>query len=269
VRADVQARKQRIRQGWSAGDFSKLAVCQTPISDRLVEAADVRPGERVLDVACGSGNTSLAAARRWAAVTGIDFTPHLLDVARRRFEVEGFTGTFLEGDADDLPFPDGSFDVVLSSFGAMFAPDQEKAAGELLRVCRPGGRIGMVNWGPGSWGGRMAALSARYQPPPPPGAHSPLGWGTEERLRELFGNRVSDLRTATRQFVVWYPSVEQWLEHIRRYSPGASMTLSTLSPEQGESYLRELADFARETNQADDGRLAFRYDYVEVVAVRA
>jgi SAM-dependent methyltransferase len=268
VVASQDSVRDRLRRTWSSGDFSKLAALNTPISDRLVEAAEVLPGERVLDVACGSGNTSLAAARRWADVTGIDLSPNLLEAARRRFEVEGFPARFLEGDAERLPFTGAAFDVVLSSFGAIFAPDQERTAAELMRVCRPGGRIGMVNWTPSSYGADLSALNARYVLPPP-APHSPLEWGTEARLRELFGPGVSGLRAPERHFVVWHPSVEHWVEHTSRYSPTAVTVLAALEPGERERYLGDLAELARRHNQATDGRLAFRFDYLEVVAFRA
>ncbi len=164
--ADLDAVRRRQQQAWSAGDFSMIATQQILVGELLCEAVDVHPGEAVLDVATGSGNTALAAARRGGEVTGIDFVPALLDRGRERAAAERLRITFREGDAQDIPFPDRSFDIVLSTFGAMFAPDQERTALELLRVCRPGGRVGMANWTPDGVIGEMFHTVARFVPPP-------------------------------------------------------------------------------------------------------
>ena len=179
---DLEAVKQ-IQQGvWSEGDFSVVAGLVVTAAEDLAESLDIVPGERVLDVACGSGNGAIAAARRaWGNTTGADFVPALLERGRERAAAEHLEIEFVEGDAEDLPFEDGSFDVVMSIFGAMFAPDQPRAAAELLRVCRPGGRIGMANWVPDGFIGEMFITSAKHAPPPP-GLDPPILWGTDERL---------------------------------------------------------------------------------------
>jgi SAM-dependent methyltransferase len=201
---DIDAIKQRQQAAWSTGDYSAVGARLYITSELLCEAVDLRAGERVLDVACGSGNAALAAARRFCQVTGVDYVPALLERARERAQAERLEATFQEGDAEALPFPDASFDVVLSTCGAMFAPDQEQTASELLRVCRPGGRIGMVNWTPDSYvGGLFKAIGGHLLPPP--GVRPPVQWGSEERLRELFGPDVR-ISAPKRSFLWRFPS---------------------------------------------------------------
>jgi SAM-dependent methyltransferase len=178
---DLEAVKRGQQHVWSQGDFAVIATTQQIVGERLCETVDVFPGDRVLDVACGSGNTAIAAARRFAEVTGVDHVPALLDRARERAAAERLEMEFVDGDAEALPFDDGTFDCVLSTFGAMFAPAQERAAGELLRVCRPGGRIGMANWTPDGFVGQMFKTTMSHLSPggPPPGVKPPPLWGTE------------------------------------------------------------------------------------------
>ena len=193
---DLEAVRQAQQKTWSEGDFAMVAGMVQMVAEELVEALDIVPDERVLDVACGSGNGALAAARRaWGNTVGVDFVPALLERGRERAAAERLEVEFVEGDAAELPFGDGEFDVVISIFGAMFAPEHEKAAAELLRACKPGGRIGMANWVPDGGVGKMFMTIAKHAPPPP-GVVPPLLWGTEEHLRELFGD--GDLRAAGR-----------------------------------------------------------------------
>jgi SAM-dependent methyltransferase len=186
----ITTRQQRV---WSAGDFSRIGALNLLHAEHLCESLDLLPGERVLDVAAGHGNTSLSAARRFCEVTATDFVPELLEIAERRAALEHLPLTVRVADAQDLPFPDESFDVVISTFGAMFAPDQERTARELLRVCRAGGRIGMNNWHPESFIGDVFRTIASHVAPPP-GLRSPLEWGDEQRVRELLGGGVRSLR---------------------------------------------------------------------------
>src|SRR5215470_4001781 len=185
---DLSALTERQQRMWAAGDFHRIGVATVIVGESLVRALHVHAGERVLDVAGGAGNTALAAARRWADVTCTDYVPALLDHAAARAATEGLPLTTRPADAQQLPFPDGSFDVVTSTFGAMFAPDQHRTAAELIRVLRPGGRLGMANWTPHGWVGSNFALQSRFAPPPP-GVLPPSSWGTSERLAELFGAR--------------------------------------------------------------------------------
>ena len=195
TRPDFAAIKQRQQATWASGDYHMIGTQILLSSELLIEALDVHAGERVLDVATGSGNAALAAARRGCSVVGLDYVPALLERARMRAVAEGVTADFIEGDAEALPFDDGSFDVVTSVFGAMFAPDQEQTASELARVCRPGGRIGSVAHTPDGFIGNLFKINARHVPPPA-GLRSPIQWGTEERLRELFGDRIDEIRVA-------------------------------------------------------------------------
>src|SRR5512132_2697614 len=195
---DLVAVKSRQRQTWASGDYAAVASRIVLMAERLADAADLRAGERVLDVACGSGNAALAAARCGCEVTGIDYVPELLDRGRERAAAEGLSVDFAEGDAEALQFPDGAFDAVLSCVGVMFTPDQERAAAELVRVCRPGGTIALANWTPSSLVGHLFRTVTGYVPAPA-GVRPPGLWGTEERLQELLGPAVSRLEVARRR----------------------------------------------------------------------
>ena len=237
------------------------------MGELLCEAADLRPGERVLDVATGSGNAALAAARRYCEVTGADYVPALLEKGRERAAVEGLPVDFREGDAEELPFPDSSYDVVLSCVGAMFAPDQEKVAAELIRVCRPGGRICLANWVPGSFAGELGSLFGSYLPKVP-GLLPPTLWGTEERLQELLGEATESVEISPCTFTFRYPSVEFYLEVLRDYLGPTRETFRALGPEEQESLTRDVVDLVGRFNRSGDGTMIVPSDYVEVVAIR-
>jgi SAM-dependent methyltransferase len=192
---DFTTVKKRQQAAWGSGDYGVIGTTLAITGELLCEAIDLRAGERVLDVAAGNGNATLAAARRWTDVTSTDYVPALLELGRAKAEAERLKVTFQQADAEDLPFADGSFDVVLSIFGVMFTPNQEQAAQELLRVCRPGGKIGLVNWTPESFIGQVFRTIGKYIPPPP-GVKPPSLWGTEQHVRELFADDISQL-TAT------------------------------------------------------------------------
>src|SRR5918998_5347294 len=211
AQADLAAVKSRQQAAWSSGDYAVIGTNLSITGELLCEAVDVRPGQRVLDVAAGNGNATLAAARRWADVMSTDYVEALLERGRAKAEAERLPVTFQQADAEDLPFDDGSFDVVLSVFGVMFTPHQEQAAQELLRVCRSGGTIGLASWTPESFIGQGFRTIGKYIPPPP-GIKSPALWGTEQRLRELFGDGISQLTTNRRFFVFRYRSAEHLLE---------------------------------------------------------
>jgi SAM-dependent methyltransferase len=210
---DIATVKQRQQAAWASGDYAAVGARLLLTAELLCEAVDLRAGQQVLDVACGNGNAALAAARRFCQVTGVDYVPALLDRARQRAAAEGLQATFQDADAEALPFPDNSFDAVLSTCGAMFAPDQERTAAELLRVCRPGGRIGMVNWTPDSYVGELFRAIGRHLPPPP-GLRPPVLWGSPERLRELFGPEVT-ISAPRRTFLWRFPSAEHQAEFLR------------------------------------------------------
>jgi SAM-dependent methyltransferase len=258
---DIATIKQRQQAAWAAGDYSAVGARILITSELLCEAVDLRAGEEVLDVACGSGNASLAAARRFCQVVGVDYVPALLDRARRRADAEGLDVAFKEADAEALPFPDASFDVVLSTCGAMFAPDQEQTASELLRVCRPGGRIGMVNWTPDSYVGELFRTLGRHLPPPP-GVRPPVEWGSPERLRELFGPEVS-ISAPRRSFRWRFPSAEHQVDFFTTFYGPTAKALAALGADH--ALKTEMQELARRFNVADDDSLVLRMDYLEPI----
>jgi SAM-dependent methyltransferase len=259
------------RAMWSAGDFARVGARLVLVGELLCRSVDVHAGERVLDVAAGSGNTAISAARRGARVTASDFVESLLDAARTRAEVEGLSLVTAVADAQELPFEDGSFDVVLSTFGAMFAPDQQRAADELVRVCRPGGRIGLANWVPD---GLMAANQAIIQKrvPPPPGAPAmrrPVEWGDEARIRELFDDHVSGLRTEHRTIDLCAGSAAELVEFNRTWFGPARTAFARLDEAGQTALAADLAAALERFNRASDGTLVAEAEYLEVVAVKA
>lgn len=260
---DIATIKERQQATWASGDYSAVGSRLLPTAELLCEAVDLRAGERVLDVACGNGNAALAAARRFCQVTGIDYVPALLERARRRAQAEGLEATFQEADAEDLPFADNSFDAVLSTCGAMFAPDQERTAGELLRVCRPGGRIGMVNWTPDSYVGELFRAIGRHLPPPP-GVRPPVQWGSEERLRELFGPEVT-ISAPRRSFRWRFPSAEHQAEFFATFYGPTNRALAALSPDRAAALKADMVEVARSFDLSDDDTLVLRMDYLEAV----
>ena len=262
---DLTARQQAT---WATGDFHRIGVSQVVVSELLVRALHVHAGERVLDVAAGGGNTALAAARRCADVTCTDYVPDLLEHARARAATEGLSLRTEVADAQALPYADGSFDVVTSTFGAMFAPDQERTAAELLRVLRPGGRLGLASWTPGSWIGEQFALQARYLPPPV-GIRPPTRWGTADGLAELFRDGVASLES-TAQYVdrVDHSTTTLFDLYLHWFGPVATV-MSTVGPEQGAAFRREWIELAERHNIATDGSCEIPSPYLEVVAVKA
>jgi SAM-dependent methyltransferase len=254
------------RRAWAAGDLARIGSPGILHGELLCEAVDVHPGERVLDVAAGNGAASLAAARRWADVIATDFVEHPLDSATRVAQAYGLPLRTQVADAQDLPFEDDTFDVVLSTFGAMFAPDQQRVADELLRVCRPGGRIGMVNWAPVSLIGDVFRVTAKHVPPPA-GVRPAIEWGEQGRLRELFGNRIRSLRVTTRQFTFRYRSPEHMLEWFHGWYGPTKVACESLDTDGQRRLATELLATYSSYNRADDGTLVAPSDYVEVVAV--
>lgn len=266
---DFEAVKGVQQKTWSAGDFSVVAKTVVIVGEMLAEAVDVMPGERVLDVACGSGNTAIAAARRaWHGTVGVDYVPELLEHGRKRAEAEGVEVEFVEGDAENLPFDDASFDVVLSTFGAMFAPNQPRAAAELLRVCRSGGRIGMANWTPEGLVGAMFATTVKHAPPPFK-LTPPVMWGTEDHVRELFGDGVSDLRAERRTIRMRFLSIDHNLEFFKTYFGPTKMAYERLDEAGRAAYEADLRTLYAERNESAGGALVLTAEYLEVVATRA
>jgi ubiquinone/menaquinone biosynthesis C-methylase UbiE len=266
---DFEAVTKVQQQVWSKGDFAMVANIVYNASENLAEALELVPDERVLDVACGSGNGAISAARRtWGGTVGADYVPSLLERGRERAQAERLEVEFVEADAQALPFEDASFDVAMSIYGAMFAPDQEKAAAELLRVVKPGGRIGMGNWCPDGAVGTMFKTISKHAPPPP-GIDSPLLWGTEERLRELFGNGISDLRTERRVSRQPFRSADHYIEFFRRYFGPTQVAYERVGPEGEQALTDDLRDFLEAANTAGDRAMVLEADYLEVIATRA
>ena len=262
----VQQVTARQQAAWATGDFHRIGVSQVIVSERLVRDLRVHSGERVLDVAAGAGNTALAAARRFADVTCTDYVPALLDRARRRAEVEGLTMRFEVADAQRLPYPDASFDVVTSTFGAMFAPDQERTARELLRVLRPGGRLGLASWTPDSWVGSQFALQARFRPPPA-GLSPPPRWGTAQGLADLFGPALAEQRLTTEAFEFVLADTRALFELFRDWFGPVATILATVDQDQAAAFEREWMSLADQHNIATDGTCEIPSPYLQLVAV--
>ena len=267
VAPDLAAIKQRQQATWSSGDYHMIGTQILLVSELLIEALDLRSTERVLDVATGSGNAALAAARRGCDVVGVDYVPALLERARQRAEAEGVQAEFREGDAEALPFEDGSFDVVSSVFGAMFAPDQERTASELARVCRSRGRIGLASHTPEGFIGQLFKTNARHVPPAP-GLRSPVLWGTEERLRVLFGDSIADLRSQKRHYVFRYRSPQAYVDYWRRYYGPTLKAFEAVGESGREALESDLLDLVARFNTADDGTMVVPNEYLESVIVK-
>lgn len=266
---ELGAIAQVQQRTWSEGDFSMVAGVVAHVAEELSEALEILPGERVLDVACGSGNGAIAAARRaWGNTVGADFVPALLERGRERAAAERLEIEFVEADAQELPFGDGEFDVTMSIFGAMFAPDQEKVASELLRVTRPGGRIGMANWTPAGGVGRMFETISRHAPPPP-GLRPPALWGSEDRLRELFGDSISDLRLQVRPARQAFRSVDHYIDFFRTYFGPTKVAYERAGPDGEAALDADLRALLEEENVAGDRALVIEPEYLQAVATRA
>ncbi len=263
---DFAAIKTRQHAAWSAGDYAVVGTTLQIVGETLCEALDLRAGERVLDIAAGNGNATLAAARRWTDVTSTDYVAALLDRGRARAIAEGLAVRFEQADAEKLPYADASFDVVLSTFGVMFAPDQEQAAAEIARVCKPGGRIGLANWTPSSFIGELFKLLGRYLPPA--GVRSPALWGTEERLRELFGSRLDAIAIERRDFVFRYRSAAHWLDVFRTAYGPLQKAFDAVDSKARESLAADLIALAERFSRATDGTLVAPSEYAEVVMRR-
>lgn len=264
---DFETIKRAQRTAWETGDYPRVGVTLQIIAEQLVEAADVRAGQRVLDVACGQGNAAIAAARRFADATGVDYAANLLAQGRERAAAEHLTVTFTEGDAEELPFPDSRFDHTLSTVGVMFAPNQRRAADELVRVTAKGGRIGLASWTPDSMVGEMFRTIARWAPPPA-GVRSPMLWGTPEYLAELFGDRVDWTALERREFVLRYRSPEHFSQWFRLYYGPITRLAGTLSGPDLDRFAGDLAGVARQYDRAGDGTVAAPSTYLEAVGVR-
>jgi len=264
---DLAAIKTRQQATWASGDYHRIGTQIVIVAELLIEALDVHSTEHVLDVATGSGNAALAAARRGCTVVGIDDVPSLVARARQRAEAEAVLVDFQEGDAEALAFEDASFDVVSSVFGVMFAPDQERSAAELARVARSGGRIGLVAHTPDGFIGHLFKTIARHVPPPP-GVKSPILWGTEDRLRELFGDTIAELRTVKRHYVFRERSAESFVRYWRRYY-GPTLKAFEAAGEAGAAALEaDIVELIGRFDTATDGTMVVPSEYLETVMIR-
>ena len=264
---DYAAIKQRQQATWASGDYSIIGTTLQIVAESLAEAADVRAGGDVLDVAAGNGNATLAAARRFANVTSTDYVPALLDKAHQRALAEGQRIQFQVADAEQLPFDAGSFDVVLSTFGAMFSPDHARCAQEMLRVLRPGGRIGLASWTPQGFIGRLFKIIGAHVPPPA-GVKSPALWGTEPHIVELFGPRAAEIRCERRLFNFRYRSATHWLQVFRDYYGPTLRAFAALDAAGQQSLEREITMLLDELNTAGQASLVVPSEYLEVVITK-
>ncbi|MGF6777247.1 class I SAM-dependent methyltransferase [Paraburkholderia sp. GAS334] len=264
---DLAAVKTRQQIAWSTGNYAVVGTTLQIVGEKLCEALDLRSGARVLDVAAGNGNASLAAARRWCDVTSTDYVPSLLESGKARALAEGHAIHFQEADAENLPFADASFDVVMSTFGVMFTPDQAKAASELARVCKPGGKIGLANWTPESFIGQVFKTIGKYIPPAP-GVKSPALWGTSARLGELFGTTALKIHTTDRAFVFRYRSPGHWIDVFRTWYGPMNKAFAALDAEKQAAFNQDLMTLIASRNRSGDETLVLPSEYLEVVIER-
>ncbi len=264
---DLGAVKSRQHAAWSSGDYAIVGTTLQIVGETLCEAMDLRAGQRVLDVAAGNGNACLAAARRWCDVTASDYVPELLQRARERAAGEKLEITCREADAESLPFLDGVFDAVVSTYGVMFTPDQDRAASELVRVCRPGGKIGLANWSPEGFIGQVFKTIGKHMPPPP-GVKSPLIWGTRAGLTEMFSAQASSIKAEPRDFVFRYLSPEHWLKIFKKFYGPLLKTYAALEPAAQVALTEDLTTLIARFNVADDGTMVVPSEYLEVVIIK-
>jgi SAM-dependent methyltransferase len=263
---DFDAIKQRQQQAWASGDFAVVAARIVLVAEQLADTADLHAGWRVLDVATGSGNAAIAAARLGCDAVGVDYVPGLLEQGRRRAAAEGLQVELLEGDAEALPFPDDSFDAVTSVFGAMFAPNHARAAAEILRVCRPGGRIALASWTPDGFIGELFRTTAAHVPPPA-GVPSPMLWGTEAHLRELFGEGIVSLEVTERTFTWRFASAEDFVDFFRTWYGPTLKAFAALEGAAQDALEHDLLALARRSDRLGVDALAIPATYVEAVAL--
>lgn len=266
---ELEALKGRLRSTWMAGDFGQIAKHSAPAAEEFVARLPIQSGMKVLDVACGTGNLAVPAARKEAEVTGLDIAPNLLEQARQRAEGEGLKIQFDEGDAEQLPYEDASFDLVMTMFGAMFAPRPERVAAELTRVCRSGGRIAMANWTAEGFVGKMFRLNAKHVPPPQ-GMPSPLLWGDEDTVRQRLRDGISDLKMTRRMCVFEYPfEAAEVVEFFRLYFGPTQRAFEALDEEKQSALREDLEGLWTENNGAKDGKTRVEAEYLEVIALRS
>jgi ubiquinone/menaquinone biosynthesis C-methylase UbiE len=264
---DYAAIKTRQQGAWSSGDYGIVGTTLQIVGENLCEAMDLRAGQTVLDVAAGNGNVSLAAARRWCSVTSTDYVPALLEQARARAQAERLPIEFRVADAEALPFTDGSFDAVVSTFGVMFTPNQHRAAAELARVCRPGGKIGLANWTPDGFIGQLFQTIGKHVRPPA-GVRSPALWGTRARITEMFGDRAETIGAETRTFTFRYKSPQHWLDVFRNYYGPVLKAYAALDASGQAALTADMIALVSRFNRSLDETMVVAGDYLEVVVTR-
>ncbi len=264
---DLAAIKAKQQAAWSSGNYAIVGATLQIVGEELCESLDLKAGSTVLDVAAGNGMASLAAARRWCEVTSTDYVPTLLERGRARAEAEGMSISFKEADAENLPFSDNSFDVVLSTFGVMFTPNQERAAAELLRVCRPKGQIGLANWTPDGFIGQVFKTLGKYLPPPA-GAKSPAMWGTRTRLAEMFDAGAAAIKVEPRHFNFRYRSAEHFLDVFKTWYGPVLKAFAALEPARQTELHNDLHALIVRMNRAGSGSMVVPSEYLEVVITK-
>jgi ubiquinone/menaquinone biosynthesis C-methylase UbiE len=264
---DLKTVKTRQQGAWSSGDYAVVGTTLQIVGEELCEALDVRAGQKVLDVAAGNGNVALAAARRWCEVTATDYVPALLERARERAAAERLDMIFREADAEALPFADESFDVLVSTFGVMFTPDQDAAAAELIRVCKHGGKIGLANWTPEGFIGQLFKTIGKHLPPPA-GVKSPALWGSRGRIAELFGAQAKSIDAMSKHFVFRYRSPQHWLEVFKTYYGPLLKAFGALEPAGQAALERDLIELIGRFNRSGDSAVVIPSEYLEIVITR-
>jgi len=265
--ADLTAVKTRQQGAWSSGDYAIVGTTLQIVGEELCETLDLRAGQRVLDVAAGNGNISLAAARRWCKVVSTDYVPALLERGRERAAAERLDIEFKQADAEALPFADASFDIVVSTFGVMFTPDQDRAAAELIRVCKPGGKIGLANWTPEGFIGQVFKTIGKHLPPPA-GVKSPALWGTEARISEFFGPQAASIEIQPRAFAFRYHTAQHWLEVFKTYYGPLLKAFAALEPGAQSALAEDLLALIARFNRSGDASMVVPSDYLEIVVTR-
>ena len=264
---DLKAVKAKQQAAWSSGDYAVVGTTLQIVGEQLAEAMDLRAGQKVLDVAAGNGNFTLAAARRWCDVTSTDYVESLLHRGRQRAEAEGFTVAFQKADVEDLPFADGSFDAVASTFGGMFSPDQGRTASEMLRVCRPGGRIGLANWTPDGFIGQLFKTIGKYLPPPA-GLKSPALWGTKEWVEKAFGAEGTLLIAKSRHFFFRYHSAQHFVAVFREFYGPMLKAFEALDATGKKALERDIIELIGRFNQTGEASMVVPSEYLQVVVTR-
>jgi len=264
---DLKAVKTKQHAAWSSGDYALIGVTLQIVGEQLAEALDLRAGQTVLDIAAGNGNVTLAAARRWCDVTSTDYVESLLARGRKRADADGFRIDFRVADAEQLPFEDGSFDAVVSTFGAMFSPDQDSTASEMLRVCRSGGKIGLANWTPGGFIGQMFKVIGKYLPPPA-GVKSPALWGTSEWMEKAFRTGATNIAAEPRMFNFRYRSPQHFLDTFRTYYGPMLKAFAALDAAGQKGLARDLLGLIGDLNKSGDGTMVVPGEYLEVVVTK-